>query len=270
MADALDLPDMDELARQMEDAMNEAQKVMQDLPMQTGDMENVMGSLSALVGGMPTQMGELGAAMTGLGEKHEANVASLAGEPDWSVEANIRVGEKLHLVVSAAFDLEKVREAWSSTQGVGFELFVEGAVAGTAGEMEAGLMDQIMGQLKKGRSIAVVEDVQVLACRIQGAPGDAAEKLQLSPEANIPLMMDEGGLGFEFAPLLTIRNRWESANIPTFSPLGKEIVVQLEHFESGEAFKLKFEPTGQEDNMTVELSFQPLALPLTTVNKSHN
>ncbi|MEA3341358.1 MAG: hypothetical protein U9R15_15445 [Chloroflexota bacterium] len=250
--------DMDELAHQMEAAMAEAQKATKDLPMQMGEIENVMGSLSALMGGMPAQMGELSTTMAGFEEKHEANVESLAGEPDWSVEASIRVGEKLHIVVSAAFDLGKVREAWSSTQGAGFESLVEGVVAGTAGEMETGLMGQIMGQLKKGRSIAVVEGVEVLACRIQGAPGDAAEKLQLSPEANIPLVMDEGGLGFEFAPLLTIRNNWESADIPTFSPMGEEIVVQPGHFESGEAFSLKFEPTGQEDEMTVELSFRPL------------
>ncbi|MEA3396048.1 MAG: hypothetical protein U9R05_01120 [Chloroflexota bacterium] len=257
MKDAFDLPDMDDLARQMEDAMAEAQKATADLPAQLGGLENVMGSLAALMGGMPSQLGELGTAMAGFEGQHEANVASLAGEPDWSMEANIRVGEKLHIIVSAAFDLGKVREAWNSTQGAGFESLVEGVVTGTAREIEAGLMGQIMGQLQKGRSIAVVQGVEVLACRIQGAPGDAAQKLQLSPEGNIPLMMDEGGLGFEFAPLLTIRNRWENANIPTFSPMGEELLVPLEHFESGEAFSLKFEPAGQEDEMTVELSFQP-------------
>ncbi|MCD4738946.1 MAG: hypothetical protein K8R89_06770 [Anaerolineae bacterium] len=253
-----DLPDMDELARQMKNAMAEAQEALADLPAQMGGLENVMGSLSALMEGMPTQFEGLGAAMAGFGEQHEANTAALAGEPDWSVEANIRVGKKLHVVVSAAFDLGKVREAWSSTQSAGFESLVAGVVAETDAEIEPGLMGQIMGQLKKGRSIALVEGVEVLVCRIQGAPGDAAQKLQLSPEGNIPLVMDEGGLGFEFAPLLTIRNRWENANIPVFSPMGEELLVPLEHFESGEAFKLEFEPTGQEDEMLVGLSFQPL------------
>ena len=60
------------------------------------------------------------------------------------------------------------------------------------------------------------------------------------------------------APLLTIRNSWESADIPTVSPMGDEIVVQLGYFESGDAFRLKFESTGQDDEMSVELSFQPL------------
>ena len=255
--DGFDLSDMGKLAHQMKDAMDGSQKAMEDLPEQMGEIENVMGSLSALMGGMPAQMEELSTVMEGFEEKHEVNTESLAGEPDWSVEASIWVGEKLHVVVSAAFDLGKVREAWSSTQDAGFEALVKGIVAESEGEIEGGLMGQIMGQLEKGRSVAVVEDIEVLACRIQGAPGDAAEKLQLSPEGNIPLMMDEGGLGFEFAPLLTIRNKWEKADVPTFSPMGEEIVVQLKHFEGGEAFKLKFELIGQEDEMTVELSFQP-------------
>ncbi len=252
--DKFDLPDMEELARQMEDAMESAQKAMQDLPAQMGGMEDVMGSLSALMGGMPAQMEELSTAMTGFGEQHEANTESLAGEPDWSVKADIRVGNKLHIVVTAAFDLENIKAAWSSTQGAEFESLV----AGVAGDVEEGMMGQIMGQLKKGRSIAVVKDVEVLACRIQGAPGNAAEKLQLSPEGNIPLVMDKDGLGFEFAPLLTIRNRWENANIPTFSPMGEEIMVQMAHFESGEAFSLEFEPSGQDDEMTIVLDFCPL------------
>ena len=256
--DTFDLPDLGELTRQMEDAMAEAKKAMQDLPTQMGELEGVMGSLSTLMEGLPAQMEELNSAMAEFEEQHEANVESLAGEPDWSVEANIWVGEKLHIVVNAAFDLAKVREAWSSTQGAGFESLVEGVVADTGGEIEPGLLGQIMGQLKKGRSIAVVEDIKVLACRIQGAPGDAAEKLQLSPEGNIPLVLDEGGLGFEFAPLLTIRNRWENADMPTFTPTGEEIVIPLEHFESGETFEREFEPDGQEEEMRVVLSFQPL------------
>ena len=256
--DTFDFPDMDELARQMEDAMAEAQNAMDDLPDQMGEMDNIMGSLSALMGGIPTQMEDMSTVMAGFGEQHEANVESLAGEPDWSVEANIRVGEKLHLIVKAVFDLEKVKEAWNSTQSSGFESLVKGVVAGSAGDIEDETMGQIMGQLKKGRSIAVVESVNVLTCRIQGAPTDAAEKLQLSPEGNIPLVMDEGGLGFEFAPLLTIRNRWENANIPTFSPMGEEIVVELGLFERQDTFQLNLEPSGQEEDMFMELSFQPL------------
>ena len=257
--DTFDLPDMDALAHQMEDAMAEAQKAMEDLPAQMEGLEDVMGSLSTLLGDMPAQMEELSTAMAGFEEQHEANVASLAGEPDWAVEADIRVGETLHVLVSATFDLGKVREAWSSTQGAGFESLVAGVVAQSGEEVEAGMMDQITAQLKKGRSIALVEDVDVLACRIQGAPGDAADKLQLSPEGNVPLVMDEDGLGFEFAPLLTIRNRWERADIPTFTPMGAELVVPLVRFEKGDPFSLQFEPSGQEETMAVTLSFRPLS-----------
>lgn len=257
--DLFEMPDMEDLASQMEKAMNEAQKAMDDLPDEMADMKNIMGSLTALMGGMPEQMEELTGALSGFGEQHEQNVDALAGEPDWSMDADIRVGDKLHIKVKANFDLAKIQETWESTQGPGFESLVEGMVAGAAGDLEDGMMGQIMGQLKKGRSIAKVEQIDVLACRIQGTPKDAAEQLQLSPEANIPLVLEESGIGFELAPLLTIRNQWENANIPTFSPMGDEIIVSLDHFETEDPFALQFEPAGQADEMVVELSFRPLA-----------
>ena len=253
-----DMPDMDEMAKQMEEAMKEAQEAMEDLSGQMGDMGNILGSLSGLLNGMPEQMEELTKGMAEFGEQHKANVESMVEEADWQVEANIRVGNKLHVIVSAEFDFEQLKAAWSSTQGAGFDSLVAGVVTESAGEMEEGVMDQILGQLKKGRSIALVKDVQVVACRIQGAPQDAAETLQLSPEGNIPLALTEDGIGFEFAPVLTIRNRWERADIPTFVPMGEEIVVPIGHFEPAEAFSIEFEPEGQEDEMRVELSFEPL------------
>ena len=258
MNDAFELPDMEDLARQMQDAMAEAQDALEDLPGQLGGLEDVMGSLSDLMEGMPGQMEELAGALAGFGEQHQANTAALAGEPDWSLQATIRVGQTLHLLVSAVFDLGKVSEAWSSTQGAGFESLVGQTVAGAAGGMDAGLMGQVMGQLKKGRGLALVKDVEVLACRIPGAPAGAAQQLQLSPEGNIPLVLDAAGVGFEFAPMLTIRNRWERADIPTFAPMGDQIVVPLEHFEEGRPFELTFEPAGQDDQLTLVLSFQPL------------
>ncbi len=259
MSDTYDMPDMEELARQMKDAMSEAQKAMEDLPGQMAGMENVMGSLAGLVNDLPAQMGELGTAMAGFEEQHEANVASMAGDPDWLMEADIEVGEQLHVIVRAGFDLEQVIEAWNSTQGSEFESVVAGVVTQTAGGMEEGLMGQIMGQLKKGRSMALIDDMEVVACRIQGAPKDAAETLRLSPEGNIPLMMDEGGLGFELALMLTIQNRWEHANLPTFSPMGEEIVVPISHFEQGKPFEVTFEPDGQDEELTVKLHFEPVA-----------
>ena len=258
MNDKFDLPDMDGLAKQMEEAMEEAQEAMEGLSGQMGGMGDILGSLSGLLEGMPAQMEALNTSMAEFGEQHEANVESMVGEPDWRVEATIRVGNKLHVIVNAEFDFEQVKNAWHSTQGAGFESLVAGVVTETAGEMEEGVIDQVLGQLKRGRSIARVKDVHVVVCRIQGAPHDAAETLQLSPEGNIPLVMSENGIGFEFAPMLTIRNRWEKANIPTFVPMGEEIIVPIDHFDQAEAFGVVFEPQGQEDEMSVKLSFEPL------------
>lgn len=254
--ESFEMPDLGDLASQMEEAMAEAQKAMEDLPGQMEGLQDVMGSLSALMGGMPEQMQELSTAMAGFGEAHEANVAAMAGDPDWSIEASIRVGTVLHVVVHAALDLEQVRQAWNSTQSGGFESLIAG-VAAQAGETDPGVLGQITEQLSKGRSIARVEEIEVLACRMQGAPADAAQDLQLSPEGNIPLVLDSGGLGFEFAPLLTIRNRWERANIPTFVPMGNEVVVPLDRFEPGEAFSLEFQPAGQEEDVRIALRLQP-------------
>ena len=258
MNDTFDMPDMDELAKQMEEAMKEAQEAMEGLSGQMGGMGDILGSLSGLLEGMPAQMEALNTSMAEFGEQHSANVESMAGEPDWRVEANIQVENKLHVIVSAEFDFEHVKEAWSSTQNVGFESLVAGVVTEAAGEIEEGVMDQVLGQLKKGRSMALVKDIKVVACRIQGAPRNAVETLQLSPEGNIPLVMNEDGIGFEFAPVLTIRNRWERADIPTFVPMGEEIIVPIDRFEQAEAFSVEFEPQEQEDQMSVELNFEPL------------
>jgi hypothetical protein len=252
------MPDMDDIARQMQDAMEQAQKAMDDLPGQMEGLEDVMGSLSNLIGDMPSQLGELTGAMEGFEGQGQANAESMAGDPDWQLEATIAVGNKLRVLVKAVFDLETIQQAWHSTQGGGFEALVGSVVAGTGEEYDDDTMGQIMEQLKKGRSIALVKGIDVLECRIQGAPGDAANKLQLSPEANIPLVMNENGLGFEFAPLLTIRNRWENANIPTFTPMGEETVVPLSEFESGDSFNCVFEPAGQADQVTIDVEFRQI------------
>lgn len=261
--DDIEMPDMDELSRQMEDAMAQAQKAMEEeMQVPMGGLSGMMGVLSGLMGNLPGQMADLGAAMEGFEKDHTANVASLAGDPDWALVADIQVGTKLHVVVKAAFDLTKIEQAWRSTQGAGFESLVSGVVEGsgavTAHEMESGIMGQILGQLQQGRAVAVVEDIDVLACRIQGAPQNAAKTLQLSPEGNIPLAMSEAGVSFEFAPLLTIRNRWDHAAIPTFTPMAEEIVVPVARFEGEQPFSLSFKPTGQDDEITITLGFEPL------------
>lgn len=255
---AFEMPDMDDIAKQMQEAMEQAQKAMDDVPEQMSGLEDVMGSLGNLMEGLPEQLGELTGAIEGFGGQHQANLESMAGEPDWILEAVIQVGSKLRVAVGAEFDLENIRMAWESTQSGGLESLVAGVVAGTGEEFDDDTMGQIMGQLKQGRSIALVKRVQVLECRIQGAPGNAAQSLKLSPEANIPLVMNEAGIGFEFAPLLTIRNQWENASIPTFSPMGEETVVPLSEFESGDGFSIELYPAGQDDKVTIEISFRPI------------
>ena len=263
--DEFEIPDMGDLAKQMEEAMEEAQKAMgqaqeatKDLAGQLSGLEGALGALSGLGATLPDQLGDLGSAIGGFEQQHGENMESLAGDPDWELEAKITVGTKLEVGVAAELSLETVKQAWSSTQGAGFEALVGQTLVEEGVEVEDSEMGQIMEQLRKGRSVATIKSLEVLSCSLQGAPRDAKETLQLSPEANIPLTMDEGGLGLELAPLLTIRNRWENADLPTFVPMGQEIMVPFEQFEKGKAFDLRFEPKGQDDKMIVEISFRPL------------
>jgi hypothetical protein len=257
--ESFDMPDMDELARQMEDAMSQARQAMQELPTQMEGLGDVMGALSSLMGDMPSQMAGLGEAVSSFEEQHSNNVQELAGDPDWSLKANIRVGASLEVVVTADFDLQKVVQAWESTQGEGLESLVAGLVQETSGDdLEPGVMGQVMGQLKKGRGMAVVRSVEVRKCNLPGAPGNAAEKLQLSPEANISLVLHEEGLGFEFAPMLTIRNKWDNADIPTFSPMGDEVTVELSRFDDHKAFSQSITPAGQTYQVKIDLNLSPI------------
>ena len=254
-----ELPDMEELARQMEDALAEAQSAMEDLPSQMGGMEGALGALSALMEGMPDQMAELSSVMAGFSGAQAAGAEALAGEPDWGLYAEIRIGNMLQIGVEAEFDLVQVLETYESSQGPGLESLVAGLVQDAAGDdFDPGLTHQVLGQIKKGRGMALVHNIDVLKCQIPGAPGDAAGTLQLSPEANIPLVVDAGGLGFEFAPMLTIRNRWERADIPVFAPMGEDVLVPLSRFEDGESFAMRFVPENQEYGVNIELRCSPL------------
>jgi len=200
------------------------------------------------MGDLVSQMNE---AMEAFGEQHEENVASLAGDPDWTVNADIQVGKVLHAIVTAEFDLAKIVQAQKSTQGGDFAEAVKGA----AGDVDDATMAQIMEQLGQGRSIAVVKKIDVKECSIAGAPGDAASKVKLSPEANIPLAVKDEKLALEFAPMLTIKNDWENADIPTFEPMADEIAVPLESFDAEKAFSKKCSVSGQDPVVIVELSF---------------
>lgn len=253
-----EMPDMDDLAKQLQEATKQAQEAMSSSLAQLDGLGDALSALSGLSAGLPGQMEDLGAAVGGFAGQHEANIESLAGDPDWELTAKITVGSKLEVALTAELSLETVTQAWSSTQGFGFEALVGETMANEGVALEAGEMGQVLEQLRKGRAVAVVKDLEVSACRIHGAPKDAKDTLQLSPEANIPLVMNEDGLGFELAPLLTIRNQWENADLPTFVPTSQEIVVPLDRFAQGEKFDVRVEPTGQEDKLVVELTLSPL------------
>ncbi len=98
----------------------------------------------------------------------------------------------------------------------------------------------------------------MLSCQIQGAPGDASETLKLSPEGNIPLVLNDTGIGFEFAPMLTIKNRWENAVIPTFLPMAEEIIVPVSCFGEKAGINLNFSPSNQDMKIDLGLRFFPL------------
>ena len=218
-----------------------------------------MGALSALMGNLPSQMANLGSALERFEDAHDANVESLAGDPDWQLTAEIQVESILKVTVTADFDLQAAISRWRSTQMGGFKSLVGGLVGESIGEeADDDLTDQVMEQLSKGRGIARVCQVIVQECRIAGAPADAAERLKMSPEANIPLVMDENGLGFEFAPMLTIQNRWEEADTPTFTPMGEDVVVPLSQFDSGVPLALQFTPEGQDYQVTIKLRLAPI------------
>ena len=194
--DMPDMPDMGEMFEQMEDAMSalpdimgQMQNIMSELPGQMEDMQRLLDELPEVTENLPGQMQNLGAAMADMGDladSHGANVDDLVGDSNWTVQADIRVGNVLHVMV------------------------------------------------------------------------DAAQTLQLSPQANIPLSMHEAGVSFEFAPMLTIRNSWERADIPTFAPMGDDIVVPITQFGTGEPFSMHFSPAGQEHQMSIDLSFERL------------
>lgn len=215
------------------------------------DMGDIASQMSEAAAALPGQMEELGEAMESFGEQHEENVASLAGNPDWTVEADIAVGKVLHAVVTAEFDLAKIIQAQESTQSDDFT----DAVQQAAGDLDDETMAQVMEQLGQGRSIAVVTKVEVKECSIAGAPGDATKKVKLSPESNIPLAVKDGKLTLEFAPLLTIKNDWENADIPTFEPMADEIAVPLKSFDAGKAFTEKCSVSGQDTALTIGMSF---------------
>ena len=257
MFDMPEMPDMDDITKQLQDAMQEAQNAMDDLPEQMEGLEEVMGSLSNMMGGLPGQLGDLTSAISGFEDLHAENSAALAGDPDWDLVADIQIGEILELQVGGSFDLKMIKSAWESTQRGDFDDVVSGIVSGVDPDVDNEMMGQILGQLKQGRSIARVDYIRIIKCTIAGAPGGASSSLEFSPEANIPLAMQEKGIGFEFAPMLTIKNQWENASIPNFSPMGEKVLVNPAFFEDGSQFSKQYTFENEGQKIKVNLQFSP-------------
>jgi len=259
MTDELfEMPDMDEIQRSLNDALGEAQEAMENIPQQMNDLDNALGSLSNLMNDMPSQLAALGQAVGGFSESHQDNLETLVGEPDWKLKADIRVGNILHLEILGQLDIGKIKQTWGSTQGGGFDSLVSGVIGNAADDLDGDTMDQVMDQLKMGRGMARIERIDILSCSIQGAPGNAIDDLRLSPEGNIPLSLNDGYLNLEFAPALTIRNSWENASLPTFSPMAEEIQVPLSKFDKAAGFSDHFEPSNQEYQLMLDIHFEPL------------
>ena len=257
MENSFDMPNMDDINKQMQDAMEQAQKAMDDLPEQMEDMQNVMGSLSSLMDNLPGQLNDLGSAMQNFETQHEENMETAVGQPDWEIAANIHVGSILNVIIKAEFNLQQIMQAYQSTQGGDFEDIVRSVAGDAVNELDEDTMGQVMQQLSKGRSTAKITTIKIQACSIAGAPANAADQLQLSPQAGIPLVMENNKIGFEFAPMLTIRNQWENANIPVFTPMAEQIMITIKDFENENLFQKKFTITNQDMEMQLELVFIP-------------
>lgn len=246
---------MEEAMQGMEDALEDVQETMQEIP----DMAGILSAFSGLSKNLPGQMGDLEEALGGFGELHEENLNNLAGKSDWAINANIQIGKILKLNVKAVFDLQNALQTYQSTQGSQMDEAIN-SVLGNIADIDADseLGDMIKEELKQGRSAASVESIQVLSCTIAGAPANSAENLKLSPEAGIPIAVQEKGISFEFAPMLTIKNRWENAAIPVFVPMGEAVIVPIHKFDQAVPFKETFQIDQEKQTILISIDFQLL------------
>ena len=230
------------------------------------DAEEARERLEAAASALPDAMAELHQAMQRFPEvlaRSESaetpippEMESLLGEPDWRVTATVRVEEMLVVEVVADFDLRKTIQTWRYIRSGRLEAMLGGGDEGRSRDEAS--MRKVLDDLQQGRGLAVVREIHVERCELPGAPETAAEEIRFTPEMNVPLLMHQNGLGFEFAPVLTIRNQWEKAIVPAFFPMGEEVVVPLSRFQSGQPFTVRVSPEGQEYDVKLALHFAPL------------
>ncbi len=254
--------DAEEMFKQVEDAMSgmpdivdHLKNIMEEVPMQIEEIQDAPDSVSKGDEVLSKTSG-LDVALESLAPSQEGSLEHLIGSPNWDMCADIRLGKVLRLTVEAAFDLEKVIQTWRNLSDAERREVVQDIVQDALGfEVDPEILGQAMGQVQKGRGLAIVKSLQVLHSHIPGVPESVA---QAAPETNIPLVMHENGLGFDFAPVLAIRNNWGETKIPTFVPTGEDIVIPMERFVGGRAFSARFSLSGQDYPLVVDLKFEPL------------
>lgn len=229
-----EIPDLgkmfDELSETLEELpglIEESTKASESMDMP--DLGALMSGLAGLANNLPGDLSSLENAMAGFGDQHAENMESAVGEPDWEFKFKIDVGEILSLAVEGEMDVSSLLAAHEATQtgemGQEIDQVLDNLVDF---EVDDALRADIFTQLKQGRGMARITSIRVLTCSIAGAPSKAAEQLTLSPEANIPLSVKNGSICFELAPMLTIKNKWDHAHIPTFVPFEGHVSIEIQ------------------------------------------
>lgn len=257
--------DAEEMFKQVEDAMSgmpdivgHLKNIMEEVPMHIEEIQDAPDKATKRADALSKTSG-LDVALESLAPSPEGNLELLVGKPNWAICADIRLGQVLRLALEAAFDLDKAVQTWRNLGDTDRREVVQDIVQDALGfEVDPEILGQAMGQVQKGRGLAVVKSLQVVDCRIPGVPEDVVQVLRLAPETSIPLVMHENGVGFDFAPVLAIRDHWGGAKIPTFVPTGEEIVVPMERFGRGQAFSARFTLSSQDYPLVVDLKFEPL------------
>lgn len=237
--DGFEVTELGDLAEELEKAMGRLRKAMADAP----PLEELGGLQEAMAG--LAQLGALTEKMRLAAMEYEKVMAELVGEPNWRVEAEIEVSKGpsslMEAQLVADFDLQRVTEGRRTVSS-----------------------DEAPTEIAGAHGIALIRELNLLDCQIVGAPETATEGLRLTPEAHIPLKVNEAGeLCFEIAPTLTIRvpgedPGWENADLPRFAPMIDHVRVKLRQFEPGVAFHRSVTVRQDDLELDVKLAFQPL------------
>lgn len=246
-----ELTQIEESISSQSSVLSRMQQEMEELPSQIRQIQQRLDRLSASMGGVPKELQEKGAILAEVDVIRPPEVPK-EKKPDWGLEADIRVGRTLRVVVYASFALESVMDASPEP--------ITDSNSRLRRILERDWMAQTSDEEpQQSKRIKIeVHNVQVQKCRFRGAPKDAERTLILSPEAGVPIVLEGDYLSFDFAPVLAIKNDWPGSEIPTFQPMRDEIRVPLEDFEKREPISLRLSLKEQNQRMNVRLQLEPL------------